>query len=373
MCTDEGILCGGSCREFDELIDTFFNRLVNLGVELVFVQKLTVEIATQNSWIKKKNQKFETSLNIYRDIENGDTVPQLMRTLEGSGYARRVSPNLIAIASKYGEYLFVPADHHCDQEVAREAKKRKAIAIMSTDTDFLIFEGQWKWWNFTDLDVESLEAWEYDRSAIERLFSLTWKQRPLLATLIGNKYSNEYYDDLFRFLRGLGKMPRKFENAANYIRRSFRSGIFSEDEIGRIARDVFGYRAGDDKRRMIRKSLESYRVNEDEEPVEEREIDPIEFTLSGNALNAYRKLNIKEIQAMWFSFFDMPSTRTTSALIEFFIEVTKKKMGIVHHDSVDGTTFKLLMKSSRASGYAVHEEEMITPDGELTHKGIVKV
>lgn len=361
--TDQGLLCGGSNNDFDESMESWFIRLKKCGAKLIFIQSLAVEIAREDQWIERRNKDFQCYREIYLMIDKKVPPHEIVSKMEESCGGSRVSPNLAPIASKHGEYLFVRAGRDCDFEVADYATKCNAMAIFSSDTDFLIFDGNWKFWNFKDLDFEKFTAFEYDRLAISRLLSISYQHRPLLATLIGNDFTKSYSDELYHFHRGLGRPSDKFRNVANYIRRNIRGADLSEDDIDFIASDVFGGRA---KRQLIRDSVNSYDLHSQID--ENWTVDPIEAYLIGLSVKAvknYRKLNINSILSITTPFNDMATAECSKILIEFLVELLRKKMGIMCHDVADEKTFKILTKMSRAENFASHHESPIAPECEL--------
>lgn len=362
---DHGLLCGGSSNEFDQNMEKFFIRLTKNGVKLVFIQSLAVDIAREDVWIERRNKDFQSCLQIYEDIGNGKSVSDVLSEMEDWSWGMKVSSNLGPIASKHGEYLFARPGRDCDFEVADYAKKHNAMAVFSADTDFLIFDGNWKFWNYKDLDFENFSANEFDRIAITRLLSITYEQRPLLATLIGNDFTKIYSDELYQFHRRLGRPSDKFRNVADYIRRKIRNGYISENDIDVIVGDIFGGRAGDAKRQMFRDSLNSYDLRSQID--ENRGVDPVEaklVALSVKAVKNYRKLNMNTIQPVSTPFNDMATEESSSVLIEFLVELLRKKMGIMCHDTASEKTFKVLKKTTRANSFAAYRETPITPECE---------
>lgn len=365
---DKGLLCGGSSSDFDDRMEKFFVRLTQNGVKLVFIQDLAIEIAREDLWIERRNNDFQVYLEIYEKIEMKKPAMDIVSEMSRSRTGWKSSPNAASIASKHGEYRFARFGRDCDFEVADYATKHNAMAVFSADSDFLIFEGNWKFWNFNNLNFENFTAIEYDRLTISRLLAITFQQRPLFATLIGNDFSKQCQDELNQFHRRLGSPHDKFRNVANFIRREFRRIDLSEDDIDFIVTEVFGSHAGDDKWQLIQDSLNSYDLHSqiDENP----ENDPIETRLISfgvKPIKNYRKMNINSIQMVSISFNDMATVECSTVLVGFLVDLIRKRIAIINNNvATNGEkTFKILKKMSREEKFAAYHESPIAPDCKL--------
>lgn len=359
--TDSRILFGGRYSDFHETLEAFFIRLTKNGVKLIFIQDLAIEVARVDLWIERRSADFQAYLNFYERIKRREpTLKIIIELMVQKGW----NEDLALIASKHGEYLYARAGRDCDYEVASYAKKHNAMAVFSADTDFLIFEGNWKFWNLKNLDFKNFTTKEYDRLTINRLLSLSSQQRPLLATLIGNDYTNKYFDDLCRFHRRLEDKSRdRFRNVAKFIRDNIRNVVLSDDDIEFITSVVFGSRAECDKYDLIRDSIDSYNLRSRTE--ENLKSDPIETklaTLSVKAVKSYRILNIDLIQWVLVPFNDMATPECSEILIEFLEKLLRKRMGTMCQDVSSEKTFKLLKKMSQAESFAAYDVTPISPD-----------
>lgn len=357
---DSEMLCGGSSNEFDRAMENWFIRLKKCGAELVFIQDVGID--KEDRWIERRNKDFQDYLEIYKDIENKKSLADLKIEMENFKWGWKVSPNLAPIASKYGKYLFARVGQARDREIAIYAKRHNAMAIFSADTDFLIFEGDWKFWNLKNLDFEEFTAMEYDRSAIDELLSLSAQHRPMLATLLENDFTKGFSKELGEFYCRLGDPRKKIANVANFIRQQMRHADLSADVVAKIVMEVFGSPAADDKRQLIQDSVDSYNLRL--QPGKKVQYDPIEAKLAALSLKAlknYRKLNNNSIQPISVPFNDMATAASSTILTDFLVEILRKRMGIMHNDETNDKTFKVMKKISRAKNYAVYDETPIAP------------
>lgn len=105
----------------------------------------------------------------------------------------------------------------CDTELARYATINNAVAIIADDTDFLIYEGNWKYWSARNLKFNELSTMEYSRSALRATLGLAPKQLPTFATLAGNDIIRQ--EHIQPFHRRLRLTPRnRFHKLAQFVR-----------------------------------------------------------------------------------------------------------------------------------------------------------
>lgn len=359
---DNALVCGGGGIKFDVIMEKFFIRLQQNGAKLVFIQDMDIDIDRVDLWMSRRDDEFQTYVKIHEDIVNGKPASEIVQCLQGQTAAWKVSVNLIPIASKYGEYLFTRPGRDCDHEVALYAQKHDAMAIFTADTDFMVFKGNWKFWWLDEIDFDMFAVKEYDRLQLNRLLYLTFDQRPLFATLIGNDFTKKFYEYMNSFHRSLGRTSEKFHSVARFIRQNFKNEVLYEDDIDFVATEIFGDDADDDKRRLIADSIKSYELDvQDEDSSIE---DPIRLRLQAISIKAtemYVKMNIHTIQTVTMTFNNMITAELSENLIQFMVELLRKKMGILNPDNRE-QTFELITKKSREECFAIHQETAIYPE-----------
>lgn len=194
------MICWAYNKQTDKSLDEWFGRLKQCGAHLVFIQSSSVPNIIENVWISRRNDDFRVYTRMYDAIEKGKPSQEIMREPEETNHAFHKVSNLSTIASKYGEYLVAPVGRDCDQAVAEYASKHNAMAVFSADSDFLIFRGKWKFWNYKGTDFDEFTTVEFDRLAISRILHLYPQQRPLLATLMAKRFHEGTFPDVERVL-----------------------------------------------------------------------------------------------------------------------------------------------------------------------------
>ena len=117
------------------------------------------------------------------------------------------------LAEKYGT-LKTAMDRECDAEMAQFAcRNSRVLAILSDDTDFLIFSGNWKYFSLQELDHETLKTKEYSRKALRYYLNLNDQELVLLSTLNGNDVIR--FDDISYFHKSL-RIRNHFDPALRF-------------------------------------------------------------------------------------------------------------------------------------------------------------
>lgn len=255
-------ICGGrhqvTIKAWKELLDAFKSA----GCSLVFFADLTLQDGKSDTWISRRNEKFDLYTSLYQLIEAGAGVNAIVATVQERKGLTTKFHGMELVAQTYGEFHH-SIKYECDLEIAQYAKNHNALAVLSNDTDFLIFDGPWKLWSSDDIEITAtnqLKTLEYNRKALAKICALSQHQLPILATLLGNDFTNEYYDQLNGFHRTLGPMRNKFKNVANFVRTFGDTAELSDAQIDQIKRKVFGY-GNEAKKQLIKDSINSYNTD----------------------------------------------------------------------------------------------------------------
>lgn len=234
-------ICGGrhqiTLKSWTKLLDAFKAT----GCALTFFSDLTIQNGKTDTWLSRRNEKFDFYISLYELINAGVCVDTIIATVQEKKGLTSTFHAMEAIAETYGEFHRA-VKHECDLELAQYAKHENVLAVITNDTDFLIFDGTWRLWSSNDIQfttANQLKTTEFNRNGIKNLCSVTQRQLPLLATLIGNDFTHKYNDRLYSFQRSLGPMRNKFSNIARFV-REFGDGQLSSGNIKKIAARVFG-------------------------------------------------------------------------------------------------------------------------------------
>lgn len=130
-----------------------------------------------------------------------------------------------------------------------------AVAVIADDTDFLIYEGNWKYWSARNLKFDEMTTMEYSRSALRVALGLAQKQLPIFATLSGNDIIHQEHVQPFHKLLRL--TPRnRFHKLAQFVRSN------AVKDATSISHTIFGS-IDNQFVNLVQESLSAYDINYD--------------------------------------------------------------------------------------------------------------
>lgn len=208
----KGQICGGRPKVAFKLLDDLFTRLSKCGAVLEFFCDGTVQVDKYGKWCERQDRSYKGMVSYYDEIDYGCPVEELIHNdvvlIVHGGYP------LKQLAKKHGR-LTMSIGVECVQESAAFATQKKAFAIVSNDTDYLIYAGTWRLWSAMSINFDTLTTVEYNRQGLLDTLGLTYKEMPLFAVLSGNNLFE--YEVLQKFYGNLGDQGNKFENLAKFV------------------------------------------------------------------------------------------------------------------------------------------------------------
>lgn len=94
-------------------------------------------------------------IDILNDISANRSDVYLRNTHTNMPLISTVISALINVAKEFGD-LKKTYYVECDMAIADYAGKNNALAVIGDDTDFIIFEGNWKFWSASDMDMQNI-------------------------------------------------------------------------------------------------------------------------------------------------------------------------------------------------------------------------
>lgn len=348
-------ICGGrhqiALNSWRRMLDAFKAT----GASLVFFSDLNIQEGKIDEWLNRRNEEFTIYSQLYDAISHGVTLPAILAQERNNKKALTSTfYGMAVIARTYGDFHF-SIKRECDLEVAQYASEKNAVAIISNDTDFLIFEGSWRLWSPQDIHITQtnrLKTVEYNRQGIAILLSLSQHQLPIFATLMGNDFTGSHYTKLYEFHRSLGPLKYRIENIAQYVCRI----KFSHDFIQRIVEHVFGY-PSDKMNQLFRDSIDSYNTNFAPAIID----DPIESKLLNTPMYRPYMGNKCSIHGITLPFYDMRGCTAAANSSMLLISWIKRRKGIICSSS----DFILLAKTDISEPFKSHTESVIRPNCKL--------
>lgn len=346
---------GGRHRHIHEYFKFLLRKFLKIGCRLVFFSDYNIQNGKKSEWLRRRNLEFRKCIQLYDWIGDEKTPVEMCSMPKRYRLAlKSLCYEMELIATIFGEMNYT-IKHECDLEILRYAKKHSALAIVSCDTDFLMFDGLWRLWSSDDIKIKSnnLVTLEYNKKAVENICALTKNQLPLFATLVGNDFTKAYPNSLNAFHRKLGEPKDKVKNVARFIRS------LDQNKLTDIA-EIFGD-ACDEKRMLIEQSLASYEIDDDDSPT--ITTDPIAKKLLGTPhYPAYMSI-MSPIHGINMNFYDMRGCGEGVTLSQLLIDWMQRKIGLLRKQNNDDSfTFTLLTKKNFHEDFAAYEEKPIYPE-----------
>ncbi|XP_031638346.1 uncharacterized protein LOC116350635 [Contarinia nasturtii] len=350
-------VCGGDDQKSSNSLRKILSTLKDAGCSLVFFMDLNVQEGKIDEWLSRRNAEFQSNIILYDRI---GLLPlsELFDTDEGAVLGSTLNA-LKAIAKTYGEFHY-SSRYECDLETAQYATQNNALAILSSDTDFLIFDGPWKNWSIHDLHfyrTNEIRTIEFDRNGLAKVCSLSRYQLPLFATLLGNDFTKKYEDQLEKFYNSLGPFKYRIRNVAAYARK-VGSEYLSDLDIRRLSQHVFG-KADKKIQQVIRDSLDSYNIDIPSATID----DPLEEKLLNTDMYEPYTYLMGTILDIILDCYDMRGCKPEANYPLLIADWYKRNVGILRQRNNDSEfTFTILMKKSIDVGYKAYTETPIYPN-----------
>lgn len=355
------VICGGrhqiALNSWREILDTFKTT----GAKLAFFSDLTIQESKIEEWMTRRDDEFKIYTNLYDQIDSGKTLQEINAEEINRKALRSTFYGMAVIAHSYGEFNY-SIRHECDLEVAQYATQRNAIAVITNDTDFLIFDGRWRYWSSQDITItrtNQIETIEYNRNGIANVCSLAKHQLPLFATLLANDFTHVYYNELNRFASTFGPIKYRIKNIARFVRKEGHANL-SDRDITRITQKVFG-NTNAEIVDVFKKSLASYNINFAPVII----TDPLEMQLLHTNMYRPYMANMSSIHGITMCFYDMRGCEPDKCLPLLSIDWLKRSKGILRQNNKDNYSFTLLAKRSFNTNYMDTEEVPIFPECEF--------
>lgn len=352
-------ICGGRGEVTSGPWNIVFKNLKAAGCELVFFSDQRLKDKDEKSAIKFLSEHFGFYTNLYNRIDDQQTLQEISDEWMPTFSEMTIYRELAIIARKYGEYR-ISVNEECDLELAQYASNKNAMAVVSNDTDFLIYEGAWQLW-WTDVDMNSwreLKTTEYIRKGLEDLCSLKRDQLPLFATLLGSHFTNNYKSIFNGFQR--------VRDVANYVRK-VGSCTLSDFHIKRIQEYVYkgAHESAHDIRSSIKSSLEWFDINSPA-PIFHDKLAEKFLNIGMNGVDMFRPYmrNMSESPVILPRYYDLRGSVNGSNLTMVIMDWIKRRSGILRQRFHDDT-FELIILAKTdidESSDITHIERPIFPE-----------
>lgn len=227
--SDDECILGGRHKKYSTMLRKCFTLLKASGAELVFICDGSLVSTRIDVWCRRRNDEYKNIHDILYKIDAGQYKCSNKSSRMG---CYSFVNNLLSIAEEYGTVI-VATEHDCDSIAAKYATENDALAIVSADSDYLIFEGQWQLWDLDTMDLSNLTVKRFNREALIMKLGLSRDQMKVFATVVGNDYTKNLS------WRNKEHFP-KFESVADFCRSLPADIIENEFPYWKIAKYIAG-------------------------------------------------------------------------------------------------------------------------------------
>lgn len=341
------VLSGGRHKLLLDNYEAMFQQLQQFGAELAFFMDGLTPDDKRMVWLKRQDDRYKKGIHCYNQIDDGVSVKRGSET----GGTVLLYRALATIAKSYGS-LHTSTRFDCDRELVHYANQHSTLAIVTGDSDFLIFPGMWQCWNLIEIEHDMSEIIihmvELSRTILRHSIKLDDYRISIFASLIGNDTINRY--NLQAFHKTMIDKPKgkRFRDIAALVRREFPGdGPLHMSETDVVQRLAIVPKLGNILS-LIRKSITFYSPIDDADDRQNVYIDLL-----------YRVQNKKPLQIA-LSIFDLrrPDFRPYFEMIKPMIQ---RQIGLAMHlqNQPEVEPWKVLTKVSHKSKYGI---EFISPD-----------
>jgi hypothetical protein len=176
----------GRFSVFSDMYHSIFRRLKAAGAHLVFFLDGPNQTEKDAVSLERQNVKYDNCCAFLDLMKTGIPAKTLVETAGDLIPASHVFlTEFKNICQQYGK-MYVSFLNECNLEIVEYAHHVKALAVITDDSDFLIYPGGFRFWSTKNLNTEMLTTMEYDRRALRKCLMLTEDQLKIFATFGGN-------------------------------------------------------------------------------------------------------------------------------------------------------------------------------------------
>lgn len=364
-----GLVLGGRFEQYNKKAMQFFSNLAKANVKLVFFMSGNRYTDDLQFFIPKRETEYMTCLELLDKIEeNADLKAYLAEKNKISPDIRMplaFDYNLKKLIRRFGDLHINYIQHN--QEIARYAKQHadEVLAVISNDTDFMAFEGNFQYWNANSINCRDLTVNSYSKHKLHDKLGLNFHQMQLLSALCGSNFLpmfviNDWVKSLIE-TNGDPELKGKIKNVAMYVKRQPIELVKNKPtyDLDSISRDVFGPDYTKEQKNCIANGLACYELDLKEEP--EPRISFLKFCKKNDhfmyKLATDDIFNVKDIM-----YIDYRNYRSLN-YAELILPILMKMCGILLKDERRRPhTRAICVKHAHDEPYKVTDENIIYPD-----------
>lgn len=332
---------GGRQHIYLQRFRKFLNELNKAGATLVFFCDGQLHPDRNHVWCGRRNKEFKSAYSIISEGNPPSSHRFGCKTISKS--LRKLIED-----ERLGRFV-MSTQVDCDSAIAKYAVENRALAVVASDSDFLIYEGDFQWWNSDSIRMEQMTADRYDHKTFrEHLLKLKTEQMKYFATIAGNDCTKRFIP------RGT---CRDHFHIAKFCRRL--GSNQTKEQICRQIEKYMGFETTAGGREAVEKSIQSYNINFDVESSGDR---MSKYCSSNVLIYAFKNGEIFQYDVNFLDF--QQRNEKHSSLLDSLLEVFRKLGGILlKSDSDRNPSLKIVTKYSLNANYMLRQHQPIYPQG----------
>lgn len=376
---DIGSILGGRYDLYNHLLKQLCKNLCRNGAKLVFFMVGKRYTDDLSIFVTKAEFRHNNSMDILNKMRDHTDIKSLTtkKLLQCSARdSHAFTYNFQKLLRRFGDIRVTHVEHN--REIAQYLNKNsdQVLALISNDTDFLAFEGDFELWLTADLNLKQMTCHKVEKEKLfDRLgFNYGAHQMKLLSALSGTVYLP--IEQVINFITELNNNRHesskigKIWAISEYVRRESIEMVNNKPQfdLDKISGDVFGPDHSDWQRQAISNGLDIYRVdfNDDELKSQEMENEFLSFCKERNPF--LFKLAADEVYVVKdISFIDYENYRSKT-YSQLVIPILMKIWCILfQNDYTRSGMRQIFMKHNHDEPFKTTEEFVIYPPSKASH------
>lgn len=344
---------GGKQWQYLNTFERFVTRLIETGANLLFVCDGQLQPNRMNVWCQRRNTEYFESIGC---IEGSTTENVVARTFLKRRFGCKAiakSLNKLIEDKKYGNVI-VSTQIDCDLAIAQHATERSVLAVITSDSDFLIFDGPFQWWHSNSMDMDNMTVNYFDRIELLKLLNVSREEMIYLATIAGNDHTS-----------CLVRKPPNFIEIAEFCRSLDKSSETIHEDIVQYMQ-IDNRMSRNEAIECVTKSIESYDLNAIVEPTESTEMD--KYCANNEMMFAFRNQQVFQYPMNFVDFKHRNFRRHNYHPFAYTLLDTFRKLAGIMLKNVDhrDATLKIVTKYAFGEEYKLRLLTPIYPRGTKT-------
>lgn len=185
---------GGRPQIVTQKYKQFFEELIESGAVLVFFCDGQLQSFKVQKWCTNQEKTWN---QINKTNNDDNLVHRRDKNLMTREYRCHIlfESLMQTIKSNNLGRIYTSTDVECDQAVVKYAHENGAFAVITSDTDFFIFEQEYEFWDLSTLHLNNRTITRIDRTKLKDFMKLNSDQMKILATIVGNDFTKVFSKD----------------------------------------------------------------------------------------------------------------------------------------------------------------------------------